>query len=101
MQSDSPIACLLTDDELRARRDGILAELSHAASGVSRIGEGVTLELAPSDEALALVMSVVELERQCCPFLRFRITVEPERGPIRLEITGPAGTGDFISNLLR
>lgn len=35
---------------------------------------------------------------QCCPFLRFQLTVEPGRGPIWLELTGPAGTREFVAH---
>ena len=39
-------------------------------------------------------------EQDCCRFLRFRITVEPDAGPILLELSGPPGTGEFLSALL-
>jgi hypothetical protein len=36
----------------------------------------------------------------CCRFLRFTLTVEPDRGPIALELTGPRGTREFLESLL-
>ena len=35
-------------------------------------------------------------ERRCCPFLRFAIELEPDRGPIWVRLTGPAGTREFL-----
>ena len=32
--------------------------------------------------------------------LRFQITVEPDGGPIWLELTGPSGTREFLDALL-
>jgi hypothetical protein len=53
----------------------------------------------PSDEKrLAELMTLVNLERQCFPFLRFRLTVESGGGPIWLEMTGPEGTKDFLAS---
>ena len=47
-----------------------------------------------------MIARAVDAERQGCRFLRFRITVEPDGGPIVLELTGPPGTREFISALL-
>jgi hypothetical protein len=42
----------------------------------------------------------VEAERQCCRFLRFAIVVEPDGGPIALQLSGPTGTRAFLSGLI-
>jgi hypothetical protein len=51
------------------------------------------------DETLALIARTVEAERHCCRFLRFGVTVEPDDGPVFLDLTGPSGTRDFVSAL--
>jgi hypothetical protein len=43
---------------------------------------------------------LIDLERQCCPFLRFELKVLPANGPIWLELTGPEGTRDFLRTVL-
>jgi hypothetical protein len=58
------------------------------------------LEFAPSGDTIVLIARVVEAERHCCRFLRFGMTVEPDGGPVSLDLTGPAGTRDFLSALL-
>ena len=58
---------------------------------------GMRLRL-PAD-ALSAILQAVDAERQCCRFLRFDITVEPDGGPIRLELVGPPGTREFLSAL--
>ncbi len=47
---------------------------------------------------MALLGEFIQLERQCCPFLRFQLTVEPGGGPIWLELTGPPGTREFLAH---
>ena len=32
---------------------------------------------------------------------QFVLTAEPEHGPVRLEMSGPKGTKDFLAGLLR
>lgn len=91
-----PVACSLTEPELRERRGGVLQKFRDSVAEVRETGEGYAYRL-PSDGAWLLeVATLVDLERRCCPFLRFQITVEPGGGPIWLELSGPQGTKDFL-----
>jgi hypothetical protein len=94
-----PIACTLTPDALRARK-GLLADLLRRAETQELAGEGVRLRFAADAGTLLAIAQVVEAERGCCRFLRFAITVDPDEGPIVLELSGPAGTRDFLASLL-
>ena len=82
-------------DELRSRREGLLSELGRRVQKHEDRPEGYRLEFASGDDTLMLVASVVEAERQCCRFLRFAIQVEPDDGPIYLDLSGPPGTRQF------
>lgn len=62
--------------------------------------EGLRLRFTPSAETLASITRAVEAERHCCRFLRFTITVEPDDGPLTLDLTGPHGTREFVVALL-
>ncbi len=95
-----PIACDLSAFELTNRRDGLLAQLAGSATEVSEIENGVVLSLATSPEVTGLIAQVIDVERQCCRFLRFRCTYEPDLGPILLEVTGPEGTTEFLGDVL-
>jgi len=56
----------------------------------------------PSDRRwINELANLVELEHQCCPFLEFKIIVKPGDGPIWLEMTGPAGTKEFLAEIFR
>jgi len=50
----------------------------------------------PAD-ALPTVAAFVALERRCCPFFRFALTLDPADGPLHLSITGPAGTKAILA----
>ena|SRR5947209_1125348 len=98
---DNPsVVCTLTADALRARRAGLLSDLLRRAEGQELLPHGLRLRFASSPETLATVARAVEAERHCCRFLRFGITVEPEGGPIFLELSGPPGTREFVTALL-
>jgi hypothetical protein len=98
--TELPVACTLTPDALRARRAGLLSDLLRRAEAREDLPEGLRVRFAPTSDTLATIASAVEAERQCCRFLRFGITVEPDGGPVFLEFTGPPGTREFIGALL-
>lgn len=97
--ADLPIVCSLTPAALTARKAGFLSDLLKRAQRHEELPQGYRLELAPTEDTLTAIARTLEAERQCCRFLRFSIVVEPDGGPIALELTGPPGTTEFISAL--
>ena len=98
--ADLPIACTLSPEALRTRRDGVLADLLRRAEHHELMDEGLRVRFSPEGDTLGVIARAVDAERQCCRFLRFAITVEPDGGAISLELSGPAGTREFIAGLL-
>jgi len=94
-----PVACTLGPAALRARREALLADLVRRADRREDLADGHRLGFGASDEILNLIARAINAERHCCRFLRFRLIVEPDEGPILLELTGPEGTRDFLSAL--
>jgi hypothetical protein len=98
--ADLPIVCTLTPAARRVRRDGLLAALLRRAEDQELSPQGYRLRFAPTGETLFTIARTVDAERQCCRFLRFGITIEPDEGPIFLELSGPPGTREFVPALL-
>jgi hypothetical protein len=97
--TELPIACTLAPGELDERRAGVLARLADDAVDAREVAGGYALTFAPDAGRVAKIAEVVELERRCCAFLRFRLTVEPAGGAMVLEMTGPDGTAAFLRAL--
>jgi hypothetical protein len=95
-----PIMCTLTPDGLRARREGLLAELVRRAERCDDRPRGPRLRFAATGETLSTITSAVDAERHCCRFLRFDIAVEPDGEPITLQLSGPPTTREFVTALL-
>ena len=93
-----PVACTLTEVELRERREGVLRKVRGAVAEVKEVADGYAYRLPADGVWLSELAQLVNLERQCCPFLTFRITAEPAGGPLWLEVTGPPGTKDFLAS---
>lgn len=94
-----PIACELTPAEMEERQQGLLPGLLAQAQERTALINGFRWRFAPGSELLAVVAKAIDLERQCCRFLRFELTVEPDAGPVWLEVTGPQGTAEFLEEL--
>ncbi len=95
-----PIACDLTPAELDVHREELLARLLALAQERIRITNGLRWKFAPTAEFLTAAAKTIDAERQCCRFLKFVLTVEPDAGDMWLEITGPEGTAEFLNSLL-
>ena len=95
-----PIACELTPAEIAARREGLLPGLLALAQERVTIGNGLRWRFAPSAEFLTAAAKTIDAERQCCRFMKFLLTVEPDSGDMWLEITGPPGTAEFLNTLM-
>jgi hypothetical protein len=95
-----PVACSLTTPELHEREQTVLAKIRTRILEVRDLDSGFALRFAPEDAVLADLATLIDLERQCCPFLRFELKVLPANGPIWLELTGPEGTREFLRTVL-
>jgi hypothetical protein len=98
--SELPIVCTLTPDALRQRREQLLPGLVRRAETCDLLSTGVRLRYAASADVLNDIVKMIEAERECCRFLRFELSVAPDLGPITLEVTGPAGTTEFLASLI-
>jgi len=96
---DLPIVCSLNAGELRARAEDLLPGLLRAAVERHDLPDGWRLRFAPREGLLPDIARTIDAESRCCRFLRFLLTVEPDQGPVWLEITGPEGTREFLSDL--
>ena len=96
---DLPIACTLSEDALRARKTGLLAQIATLAIHRTKLTAGYRFEFAATSEALTRITAMIDAERLCCRFLRFTLTVESGLGPIALELSGPEGTREFLEAL--
>ena len=95
-----PIACSLTTAELQERRRTVLEKLRDAVVEVEELSDGYSYSFTSEGNRVKELADMIDLERQCCPFLQFRVTVTAAGGPLSLEITGPEGTKDFLLSTL-
>ena len=84
--------------ERRARR--AITQLGVSDPWLKPLDAGYALEFSADEAVLEDVFRLIQLERQCCAFLQFELTLEPDHGPVWLSLTGPEGTKAFLENVL-
>jgi hypothetical protein len=97
---DVPVACRLSDGELRQREATLLAQFKSAVTRTEELADGYVFRIPGAKKWLAVVSDLILAERECCPFLKFELTVEPNLGPLTLRVTGPDGTKEFLKPIL-
>ena len=96
-----PVACSLTTAELREREATLFAQFRSALLKTEELQEGYAFLIPGDGECIRLVAELIVAERECCPFLVFEVSALPNMGPVTMRVTGPAGTKEFLRNLLR
>ena len=100
MLSEIPVACCLTDEELRSREATLLAQFKSALIATEELADGYLFRIPGDKKWLAVAAELIAAERECCPFLRFELTAEPAMGLITVRMTGPSGTKEFLKAIL-
>jgi len=98
--TDFPIACTLTSAERSARGDELLIGLAREATTCEPVDEGYRFVFRSEPLLVRRIAETVIAERECCRCLKFEVTFEPGGGPITLTARGPAGTREFLDDLL-
>ena len=99
MTTNLPIACTLSRQQLAADREALLLGLADHAVGRTPLPTGMRLRFPATAERMRQIDAVVRRERQCCPFLEFRVGLALGRS-LTLDVTGPEGTAGLLADLL-
>lgn len=92
-----PIVCTLNDEEFREREKTILNAVKKSVSVTEETREGYRFRFPSNDATYNALHEFIDLERRCCPFLDFRLTVPRGEGDLVLELSGPNGAKEFIA----
>jgi len=98
--ADLPVVCSLGPAALKARRENLLNVLRDRAEERHELSNGYRLRFSAQGDILSFIARTIDAERQCCRFLRFTLTIEPDAGAIVLDLTGPTGTREFLAAML-
>ena len=97
MEDKIPIICTLNDAEFRRRERDILLKIRASVLSTNETDSGYSFRFPSDDASFAALNEFIVLERRCCPFLDFKMTVPRGDADILLELSGPRGAKEFIA----
>jgi hypothetical protein len=93
------IACLLTDEEHKARESEVAA-LFKEAQQTQELADGYAFQFPGDETWAARLVDFITFERACCPFFIFELRFEAHGGPVWLHIRGAAGVKEIASEFI-
>jgi Uma2 family endonuclease len=99
MSKEIPIACNLNDRELQERRKNILDKIAASLIDSEELSDGFRYRFPIDDAILQNLITVINLERKCCPFLSFKLNLEAGKNFASLDLTGEQGAKEAIKEL--
>jgi hypothetical protein len=100
MSEDIRVVCCLSEVELRKRVATLLARFESAVISTEELPDGYVFRVPGDKKWMGVEWEAIVEERECCPFLTFELTAQPNMGPVSVRVTGPAGTKDFLKTML-
>jgi hypothetical protein len=100
MTKHLPIACSLDGRALASRQAELRASVLADAESVERLADGYRWRFRNDRNLFSRLGPLIDAERHCCQFLRFAIAADHDLGTVTLDVTGPAGTADFLEGWL-
>jgi hypothetical protein len=94
-ESSLPIACTLTDAELRDR-DPKLTTLFDRATRVRELPDGYAFAFPPADAGVRDLLDLVLAERACCAFLSFDLVFPTPHDAVWLHLRGGEEVKEFV-----
>ena len=91
---------LVSTDEAQTKRSELLTVVLDSIKQVKEVDNGYVLRFDSNQEDYVLITDWLQVENICSPFLRSQTVVESNNGPIWVELSGPAGTKDFLKSEL-
>lgn len=90
------LACRLPDAEQDRQWEDVAFEVFAAVEEVREREDGYAFRFPADDRWVRTLTEYVLYERDCCPFFRFELTLEPDGGPTWLALRGGEDVKRFV-----
>lgn len=99
LTQNPPLVCdpnALTPDQQEYWVKEIVPKLYREVQEIQELHNGWVLRLPSTSQVLTLVAEDLNMERLCCPFVKYTLEIEPNHGPFWLRMTGGEGVKEFL-----
>lgn len=97
-KTESPFRCNVGafTEEQRKYHQSLSQELLKAVQEIREQPDGFSFCLPEDSSMVMKAAEFITLERLCCPFLAFQLTLTAEKGSLWVTLSGPEGVKDFL-----
>jgi hypothetical protein len=98
--SDPVLACNIhaIPPQMRPAHAAHIQRLMASVQEAQALPTGYALRLPNETEIVQTIMAFLAYERLCCPFFHFVLDIQPEQGPIWLQVTGAVDIKPFVQS---
>ena len=93
---DFSISYPFTKEAAESIREPLLSVVLDLIKSVQEVEDGYLLSFGREPHVLPQLAQLMQVERVTNPFIRMSLTMESKDGPVKLELSGPEGTKDFL-----
>lgn len=94
--SSREMICKLTTTELQKRKETVLQSLKKNRLEIRELPDGFAFKFPGTDNILDELTEFIKIERACCDFFTFGLSISGDKSEVWLELTGADGVKDFI-----
>jgi len=96
------LACDLTAIPASDREGHVVtsSQLFATAQEVQELTDGYAIRFSNQPGNFMAIARFIENERLCCSFFRFELRIEPNNGPLWLQLTGGEGVKEILKSTL-
>jgi hypothetical protein len=98
LEEGSPFICDMTAIGPAQRKQHVATAIAvfRAVQEIHELPDGYAFRLPNDSTILLKAAEFIMREKLCCPFFGFKVEVEPEGGPLWIQLTGREGIKPFI-----
>ena len=94
------LTCKLPAKKMLARKLTVLASLKKQVLERKELPSGYAFRFPGTDKVIDELTEFIKTERECCDFFTFNLSISGDKSEVWLELTGPEGAKDFITQEL-
>jgi hypothetical protein len=98
--SNTQLTCKLMPEELRIRKETVLASLKKKVIERKELSNGYAFKFSGDDQVIDQLVEFIKTERECCDFFVFDLSISGDKSEAWLTMTGVEGAKDFITQEL-
>lgn len=93
---ENSITYPFTKEAAEEMRETLLSVVLDLIKSVQETDDGYVLVFGRVPQAVQPLAQLMQVERVMNPFMRMSLVVESNEGPVKLELSGPSGTKEFL-----